>query len=122
MVRTYTCKRLMRRLPVALLYHVIVGNTNTFVMWQQLQSENNSKSSKKKEKKFLVQIGKELSELQASSFTSMMHVTLQQNKCKGQLLKIRCHKQKRLGPIFKATKTKNDDKFVLRQIKHLPRT
>ena len=67
----------MRRLPVALLYHVIVGNTNTFVMWQQLQSENNSKSSKKK---FLVQIGKQLSELQASSFTSMMHVILQQNK------------------------------------------
>ena len=69
----------MRRWPAVLSHNCC----QVFVTWQQLQGENSSKFSKKKRKKFLIQLKKELAGLPASSSTSTKHVTPQQNKRKG---------------------------------------
>ena len=61
MVRTYTCKRMTRRWPVALFYNMIdVSAVNAYIEWQQLHGENNRNFSKKRRRKFLIHLGKEL--------------------------------------------------------------
>ena len=62
MVRTYTSKRMTRRWPVALFYNMLdVSAVNAYVVWQQLQGENSSGFSKKKRRKFLIQLAKRAS-------------------------------------------------------------
>ena len=61
MVRTYTSKRMTRRRPVALFYNMLdVSAVNAYVVWKQLQGENSSCFSKKKRRKFLIQLKKGL--------------------------------------------------------------
>ena len=62
MVWTYTSKRMTRRWPVALFYNMLdVSAVNAYVVWQQLQGENSSCFSKKKEKKIFDSAGKRAS-------------------------------------------------------------
>ena len=50
-----------RRWTVALFYNMIdVSAVNAYVVWQQLHGENNRNFSKKKRRKFLIRLGKEL--------------------------------------------------------------
>ena len=61
MVRTYTCKRMTRRWSVVLFHNMIdVSAVNAYVVWQQLYGENNRNLSKKRRRKFLIHLGKEL--------------------------------------------------------------
>ena len=61
MVQTYTCKRMTRRWSVALFYNIIeVSAVNAYVVWQQLHGKNNRMFSKKRRRKFLILLGKEL--------------------------------------------------------------
>ena len=61
MVRTYTCKRMTRRWSIALFFNMIdVGVVNAYMVWQQLHGENNQIFSKKRRRKFLIHLGKEL--------------------------------------------------------------
>ena len=57
MIRTYTCKRMTRRWPVALLYIMIdVSAVNAYIVWQQLHGEN-SRIFSKKRRKLLIRLG-----------------------------------------------------------------
>ena len=50
-----------RRWPVALFYNMIdVSVINAYVVWQQLHDENNRIFSKKRRRKFLIRLEKEL--------------------------------------------------------------
>ena len=61
MVRTYTCKRMTRRWPVALFYNMIDFTiVNAYVGWQQLHGGNTQIFSKKRGRKFFIRLGKEL--------------------------------------------------------------
>ena len=61
MVRTYTCKRMTRRWTVTLFYNMIdVSAVNAYIVWQQLHGENNREFSRKRRRKFLIHLGKEL--------------------------------------------------------------
>ena len=80
MVRTYTSKRMTRRWPVALFYNMLdVSAVNAYVVWQQLQDENSSFFSKKKRRKFLIQLEKGLAGMLP---TNINHAALPQNKRK----------------------------------------
>ena len=64
MVQTYTCKRMTTRLPVALFYNMIdVTAVNAYVVWQQLHGKNNRIFIKKRRRKFLMRLGKELAKM-----------------------------------------------------------
>ena len=48
MVRTYTCKRMTKRWPVALFYNMIdVSAVNAFIVWLEINSESPNISIKK---------------------------------------------------------------------------
>ena len=80
MVRTYTSKRMTRRWPVALFYNMLdLSAVNAYVVWQQLQSENSSCFSKKKRRKFLIQLAKGLAGMLP---TYTIYAALPQNKKK----------------------------------------
>ena len=80
MVRTNTSKRMTRRWPVALFYHMLdVSAVNAYVVWQQLQGENSSCFSKKKRRKFLIQLAKGLAGMLPIYIN---HAALPQNKRK----------------------------------------
>ena len=49
-----------RRWPVALFYMIAVSVINAYVVWQQLHDENNRIFSKKRRRKFLIRLEKEL--------------------------------------------------------------
>ena len=50
-----------KRLPIALFYNMIdVSAVNAYIVWQRLHGENNRIFSKKRKKKFLIRLGKEL--------------------------------------------------------------
>ena len=80
MVVTYTSKRMTRKWPVALFYNMLdVSAVNAYVVWQQLQGENSSCFSKKKRRKFLIQLAKGLAGMLP---TYINHAALPQNKRK----------------------------------------
>ena len=59
MVRTYSCKRMTRRWPVALFYNMIdVGAIKAFIVWLALNGENSSDKIRKR-RAFLIQLRKE---------------------------------------------------------------
>ena len=59
-VRTYTCKRMTRKRLIVLFYNMIdISAVNAYVVWQQLHGGNN-RIFKKKRRKFLIRLGKEL--------------------------------------------------------------
>ena len=81
MVRTYTSTRMTRRWPVALFYNMLdVSAVNVYVVWHQLQGGNSSCFSKKKRRKFLIQLAKGLAGMLP---TYINHAALPQNKRKG---------------------------------------
>ena len=83
MVRTYTCKRMTRRWPVALFYNMIdVSAVNAYILWQQLQGENNRTFSKKRSRKFLIGLGKELGGISSAPSTQKRHAIQPQSNRK----------------------------------------
>ena len=82
MVRTYGSKKMIRRWPVALFYNMIdISAVNAIVIWQQLQCKDESRYNKRKRKRILISLGKELGRL-FTLLSATRKVTSQQNKGK----------------------------------------
>ena len=84
MVRTYSCKKMTRRWPVALFYNMIdVSAVNAYVIWQQTQNNSTSTISMKKRRAFLIQLGKEVAGIVSSVSTPTKRTSQPQSKNKG---------------------------------------
>ena len=60
MMKSYSIKRMTRRLPLVLLYNKIdVSAINAFIIWQGIDEENGN-ICRRQRRKFLISLGKEL--------------------------------------------------------------
>ena len=114
MIRTYSCKRMTRRWPVALFYNIIdVSAVNAYVMWQQIQNDSTSTISMKKRITFLIQFGKKLAGIVSSVSTPTRRTTSRKAKEKGLQSTIREQEQKKQDVTHvREAKTENADKPV----------
>ena len=114
MVRTYTCKRMTRRWPVALFYNMIdVSAVNAYVIWQQSNGKNNRIFIKKRRRKFLIRLGKELAGMSSAlSMHKRRAIQPQSNRKSTAATENQATKAKKARCYFCESKIENADKHA----------